>query len=351
MVSGILAHLGKRISKQHELLATEGLTYLLERSGACRDVVRNLASASGITLPANIQYRSEVTGEDADRPDIVGFDRVHREVCIIEGKFFAGLTDNQPNTYLIRLLKSQTGMLLFVVPRLRVESLWAELRLRATQHGIPIGAPQTRHGKHYHCSVGEKHVLMITSWPELLADMHRDAHTDPIASDIRQLRDLCEMVEGEEFVPFSAEELTSLAHPRRHYDLYSLVNAITNRLSKSGRISVDGMRATPDREGYFRYVWLGGKQNLGSGLIGLNYLAWRETGLGPLWLGYHIASADEKLERDFHKLAVQCGVASPMYEDGYYAYVPLPLKPNREHNQIVEETATFIETFLAVYQA
>ncbi|MDA0336588.1 MAG: hypothetical protein O2782_15610, partial [bacterium] len=38
-----------------------------------------------------------------ERPDVVGSSATGEEVIILEGKFDAGLTKNQPNSYLSRL--------------------------------------------------------------------------------------------------------------------------------------------------------------------------------------------------------------------------------------------------------
>ena len=47
----------------------------------------------------------------------------------MEAKFWAGLTENQPNAYLARLpLDERPAVLLFVAPEARLETLWPELR-------------------------------------------------------------------------------------------------------------------------------------------------------------------------------------------------------------------------------
>ena len=100
MSDGILSHLGRRMTREQERLATEGLAYLLGRSNVCSDVIRQVATLAGCSLDATIRYRAEAPGADLARPDVVGCDAEEREVVIIEGKFAAGLTDNQPAAYL-----------------------------------------------------------------------------------------------------------------------------------------------------------------------------------------------------------------------------------------------------------
>ena len=57
----------------------------------------------GIDLAESLHFRTQVTGDDATRPDLVGKDQAGREVLLIEAKFWAGLTENQPVSYLERL--------------------------------------------------------------------------------------------------------------------------------------------------------------------------------------------------------------------------------------------------------
>ena len=47
---------------------------------------------------------------------------------LIEAKFRAGLTDNQPMAYLKRLPANTPSALLFVAPAARLTTLWNELR-------------------------------------------------------------------------------------------------------------------------------------------------------------------------------------------------------------------------------
>ena len=80
---------------------------------------------------------TEVIGEKNDRVDLVGFDEHGDESALIEVKFWAGLTDNQPVTYLERLrTDDKPAVLLFVAPRARLETLWPEVLRRAEKGGI-----------------------------------------------------------------------------------------------------------------------------------------------------------------------------------------------------------------------
>lgn len=167
MAGGILAHLGHRMTKQQEVLATEGPAYLLQNSDACSGALRRLAQQAECTLPATLVYRPEVSGDDLERPDVVGFDDQSREVAILEGKFYAGLMDNQPNAYLSRLSKATGGLLLFVVPDLRVPRIWEEVTSRARRR-TELGPFHELAGSTRYTQSANGVTLMKTSWRELL---------------------------------------------------------------------------------------------------------------------------------------------------------------------------------------
>ncbi|MYA41649.1 MAG: hypothetical protein F4Z31_07855 [Gemmatimonadetes bacterium] len=73
--------------------------------------------------------RTQATGEDGGRPDLVGFDEHGAERLLIEAEFWAGLTENQTLSYLRRLASDggAPGALLFVEPAARLQPLWNEL--------------------------------------------------------------------------------------------------------------------------------------------------------------------------------------------------------------------------------
>ena len=58
------------------------------------------------------------------------------KVVFIEGKFWANLTENQPNGYLNEL--DAKGRLLFLAPEKRIESLKIELKNRTSDKRIEV---------------------------------------------------------------------------------------------------------------------------------------------------------------------------------------------------------------------
>ena len=120
----LLAHLAWMLSSRHEDIAVEALGFIL-RSEAARKVIEEVLKDGGTNVGPIAKFQTQV-GDGKTRPDLVGFDRQDSKCVLIEAKFWAGLTENQPNAYLERLDSGKA--LLFVAPPSRVESLWSELR-------------------------------------------------------------------------------------------------------------------------------------------------------------------------------------------------------------------------------
>jgi hypothetical protein len=333
--NAILAHLGGRLTRQQELLATEGLAYLLARSEACVAVLRRSALAVGCMLPEALRFRVEVAGTDLERPDIVGTDGDNVEALIIEGKFDAGLTDNQPNAYLGRLGSELPGMLLFVVPDLRVPRLWREITARVGMVAPGDGI--------WSVALGDGRFLGIISWRALLDLMLHAAvsGSDPVAADIRQLQNLCQRFEGEAFLPFDAEELSSIRLPRRHRDLCDVVDGIVDTLVACGTAKLDGLRATPQRNGYVRYVWLSNNRSRGGAMIALNYDAWRTWEVSPLWLAPQSNSVGAQ-RAVLERLALETCI--PLFSTNGKPMLPLVIDPGLERDEVIARCATTVRT-------
>lgn len=63
-------------------------------------------------MPPLERVATEVRGRQGERLDLVGFDESDIGRVLIEVKFWAGLDENQPNTYLGRLLNDGAELLI-----------------------------------------------------------------------------------------------------------------------------------------------------------------------------------------------------------------------------------------------
>lgn len=131
----VLSHIvRKRFSAEYENVATEALAFIVQSSEAAKRGLMKLFHGIAPDLPS-LQFRTQ-QNEGSARPDMCGLsDGIPR--VFIENKFWAGLTENQPVTYLGILSKyDKPCILLVVVPEARQETMWRELLRRLTGAGI-----------------------------------------------------------------------------------------------------------------------------------------------------------------------------------------------------------------------
>jgi hypothetical protein len=138
----LFGHLASRFSTQRENLATEALTFILNRSVAMGETFRRLVGRTGIELPQLARFHSQAGDEQGNIPDLIGLDAMGAERLVVENKFWAGLTENQPVGDLDRLPAEGGAVLMFVVPSKRLSIVWAELLSAAKNRGRALLDPE-----------------------------------------------------------------------------------------------------------------------------------------------------------------------------------------------------------------
>jgi len=116
MSESLFGNIVSRFTKSPENIATESLIYILDKSVLLKSAsvrfIRNLSPQ----LPEITSLKTQVSAKDRTIPDIVGVDENLNEYLIIEAKFWAGLTENQPVKYLERLPDTHGAIFLFLAP-------------------------------------------------------------------------------------------------------------------------------------------------------------------------------------------------------------------------------------------
>ena len=146
--NGLLAHLTLSgwFTNSIEPIATQSLAYILARSASARRAVQETVLAGGADVGTLESVWPEAVGQDGGIPDVACYDRDCVARVLIENKFWAELTQHQPETYLNRLPKDdQSCALLFVAPEERISTLWPEVCKRAGASATPdadTSAPQ-----------------------------------------------------------------------------------------------------------------------------------------------------------------------------------------------------------------
>ena len=106
MAESLLAHLYSRIKGSQEDVATLSLQYIISSNSNLNEAFNRLiCNALKEDIGTDITYSCQSVGENSERPDMSGVDKHGAEVILCEMKFYAGLTSNQPNGYLDRLIK------------------------------------------------------------------------------------------------------------------------------------------------------------------------------------------------------------------------------------------------------
>ena len=282
----LLAYLAYKFGGQTETIATEALGYILSRSEAARNALRNTIGTGGVDVGRIARAQTEVIGKKMERVDLSAYDDAGEERVLIEAKFWAGLTGNQPNTYLERLLQNtEPSALLFIAPESRMATLWAELRRLANDGGFALTNVQSAADLMSATINNGPHCLMLRSWRELLGDMLSRASAAGDSSAERfilELNGLCEQEDTDAFLPLSADELgPQFARRMPHFI------KLTEDARQDKRVRPFVTRTYPIRSAinsHGRYLTLVDDIPV---WFGIRYDLWAKRGDTPLWLIFH----------------------------------------------------------------
>lgn len=286
-MQSLLSRYYHRIKGSAEDIASESLSVFLNESRGSNSGFRDFVQRqTSIELHA-LTFVSQVSGDHGERPDISGYDSDNEEKVIIEAKFWASLTDNQPVTYLNRL--DTNGILVFVCPTQRILSLTHELERRLKIAEIPV----TKFKQDTIIStyqVNRDKFLIVTSWTNILA-MIRDSVVQEqnrnLLSDLDQISGLCERIDMDAMLPIRSEDL-SPSLPRTILSYYTIVDNVITELDNKKVILIKGLKTTPQKYGYTRYFRSG---DLCGGLE-VHFQLWRYHGDSPFWLNVGLIEQD-----------------------------------------------------------
>lgn len=284
----LLAYLAPQIKLPQEDIATYSLCHIMNQSSDLRDCfTKILCSALSLQSAVGIKdYKPQVIGKEKERPDIVGFDEQGNESVICEAKFYAALTENQPDGYLKRLVENGGKGLVFLCPGNRIPGLWyqltgddAEERV-LTVNGIAMG---------------------IVSWETVLNGLKAVSQNNGslMLPDILELETFCNQIMSTEFIPFRKEDFGhDVARSLDRY--YQLVDDVINKLliSKEVSASKKGLHSTPQWYGHSQYIRVEG---IGIGVY-FNREIWKQTSPpSPFSMGF-FSEHKEPVERYFAQL-------------------------------------------------
>ena len=127
----VLAHVVLGGALPGEPAATKALAFILNSSPDIARAFIGLIRGTNVEFePGRIKAELEHEGS---RPDLTIYDSDGHVRVFVENKFWAGLTEAQPVSYLRDLPNDPPSALVFVVPDLRVSAVWNELKIRCSQ--------------------------------------------------------------------------------------------------------------------------------------------------------------------------------------------------------------------------
>jgi hypothetical protein len=324
----ILAHLVDwACSNRHEDAATEGLAYVLDRHPAVRQRFVELLRTIESRLPVDLRFTTQHSVGEG-RADMAGRSGGALRV-LVENKFGAALTGNQPNGYLAALRETPGAtLLLFIAPGPRKEWLWQELIGRVKEQA-PV--PAVEHVVEFVGAQGTVRLALI-DWPTLFTRL-RDGLTEPAATtDLTQLVGLCRAVDERAWRPFEAEELSDQRVPQRmaHY-----LEVVRDSLARA----TPDVLSQPNRSDHHGWGWCGYKfqftgANAPGAWLGFSLWRWRENGISPIWLHFERKYHD-LLEMRLRGWCEQTGRVFRIIEDGIM--IPIKLLLQRDQSAVVND--------------
>jgi len=328
-------YLAFNFSKSPEDLATEALSYILNQSNTSKKAFIQFLKQAEPNLPDNVYFSTQQVGDEGERPDLIGVNPDGKEVVLGEAKFWAGLTSNQPVTYIKRLKKNKDSILVFIAPEKRIQTLWPEILRKCIEKGLKYVAIDKKQSIIKIALLDNYPKLSITSWRKVINGIRAavEPEGDPIIlADLIQLEGLSERMDESAFLPLRSEELSG-PHGLRLIQYNSLIDDITNQLKDKELISLEGVRATPTREGYVRYMYING---YGCSLQ-KNANWWSQLRETPLWLtiqeaGKHWSFPEKAKEK---LLPLELEEPSRLFRANDMLIIPLYLSTGVERDIVV----------------
>ena len=326
-MSLLLCHIANSVGTSTEDIATMSLHYILQNSSVARDTLLDyIGTELGLNFEKELYFELQSCGENLERPDMSLRNSHNDELLIFEMKFWANLTDNQPNTYLERLNKKGGKGLIFICPKSRILSLVDELAVSAEYE-----KPQRRL-----LQKPDNPPMLVLSWEEVLNKLDNVLQEDILYNDLLQLKGLTGEMDNQDFKPFTAGDLSSNM-ANRIIDYYRIVDKIADSLLIHKVCNSKGLKASPQKCGYYRYLKI---DNPATGLsIQFNCNLWQKGICGkttPFWMTFKSVDENNNWVNYPQKLRYQLedkGIKYLVEKSDKSDMIVLPLYPKRNTNE------------------
>lgn len=344
----VFGEIASRLSSHPENIATEALLYLLQQYPSARDTFRRFVEQSGVILDDTMSFRTQATSDDGSIPDLVGVDSGGDRTLVIEAKFWAGLTSNQPGAYLESLPANKPSIVLVVAPGIRINMLWQKLRLASESSGIQFGGNVDVLSEFRITSDGQNRFLGICSWRAILSAIIHDAEVasdSRLVSDTEQLFGLCARMDGQAFFPLSETDLAPLIG-KRIMQYADLVDDAVILLTQNHAASTKGLTVGGHKCAYGRYFRMGELQMF----LSSDPMRWGRDSESPIWLKFW-----EESETKINQLADLIrgdlmGKDSSVFLEGQNCWVPIQLPLHCERLEVLDSIVEQVVSLANVCQ-
>lgn len=318
METSLLARLYPYFKGSQEDVATTSLQYIVSSNEILNSAFTMFVFEKlQIDDNGKYQYKCQVSGnsKEKERPDMSAFDCFGNEALLVESKFYAALTANQPNAYLKRLIDEKGKGLLFICPGVRIKGLWSEITTFAKNQFELITISDT-------CVEVNGVRMSITTWNDVLSRLSDVALNNTIDQmDIKQLQGYCNQLDSEAFIPFDELDfgIENAIKMDRHTRLIDEVVAILEA-DVDLKISTKNLKATPQKNGYTRYFRM---KNYGISLE-IDTRKWKNPNsyITPYWIKFSKLTNEKWVVDDTCEKALMS--ISDEFRDGYYLALIAP---------------------------
>ena len=231
------------LSKQGELLCTQGLHFILENEVLRRVFESHIGEIASFKIEEDLSWHAEATQTDGGRPDLEGRSPTGRPVIKIEAKLHAAFGTGQLASYSQSLSEyPENSLLVVLVPRYRS----AEARESIVEAGFADSQLLRKASAPHVCSA-------IITW-EGVFDCLRHAADAFAQGDLRQFEGLYRTVGGEHLEPIAGTAV--LKQWRIRDDFFAnIVDRVTRKLWEAqGDAKVPPMRDFENNGYLLRYV-------------------------------------------------------------------------------------------------
>ncbi len=331
----ILGHLAQfaTLSKQGEVLCTQGLAYLLQDRKAQQAFSNFIGAACDTRVPEVSNWRTEFRQPDRGRPDLEGCRPDGTAAVKIEAKLGAPFGERQLASYLSELsTRAAPGILLVLVPEARHEEalhyVASELKLSGQGPWRLQETPEL--------------VVAAIAWEKVFSAL--EGLSAGITDDLLQLQSMYRVLNGDDMEPITSDEEVLLWRERRDW-WRKLADVLARELHPPGHhlFPFGEEKKIPY---YRRYTWAEGGFPKSCYSVGTRDPF--EGYITPLWLRFHKRTAH--FDTIYQNLR-HSDVASRLVESGGHVWIPLEVPSNANRDVMIGKLKDQVNEILsAAYQ-